>query len=68
MSNEAFDHLDKEIRGTTFEPYIFYYELMNNPYYDNLRADSRFQNLLDREKTLYNQALEKYGKLELRLN
>ncbi|MFC2166043.1 protein kinase [Acidobacteriota bacterium] len=62
MKDEAFDRLNNEIRGTAFEPYIFYYELLNNPYYDNLRDDPRFQKLLEREKMMYNQALEKYGK------
>lgn len=63
MKDEAFDCLDKEIRGTVFEPYIFYYELLNNPQYNNLRNDSRFQKLLDREKKLYDENMKKYGKL-----
>jgi tetratricopeptide (TPR) repeat protein len=63
MKDEAFDHLNKEIRGTTFEPYLFYYELLNNPHYKNLRDDPRFDELLEREKQLYDEHLEKYRKI-----
>jgi tetratricopeptide (TPR) repeat protein len=66
MKDEAFDHLEKEIRGTAFEPYIFYYELMNNPYYSKLRSDPRYKKFLEREKALYEEALEKYGKMPLK--
>ena len=60
MIDEAFQSLNKEIRGTKFEPYIFYYELMNNPYYGNLRSDPRYQKLLEQEKALYKEAQKKY--------
>jgi TolB-like protein/Tfp pilus assembly protein PilF len=63
MKDEAFRELDKEIRGTVFIPYIYYQDLIHNPFYDKLRDDARFEKLVAREKTLYDEALRKYAGL-----
>ena len=38
----------------------YYWDLLNNPYYDNLRQDSRFQNLLEMEKKKHHKLLNIY--------
>jgi len=63
MKDEAIQHLNLEIRKSAEYPYIFYYDLLNNPFYDNLRDDPRFEEIVKREKKLYEEHLEKYGTL-----
>ena len=38
-----------------------YYFLNNHPFYDNLRSDPRFQQILNEHKKLYEENLTKYG-------
>jgi tetratricopeptide (TPR) repeat protein len=64
MKDEALEHLNKEIRGEVRVPYVYYFYLLNNPFYDNLRKDSRFKKIVKREKKLYEQHLKKYGDLK----
>ncbi len=64
MTDEAIEHLNKEIRGDVRVPYVYYYYLLHNPFYDNLRSDSRFKKLIKREKKLYEKNLKKYGDLK----
>ncbi len=63
MKDEAFQELDKEIRKTVLYPYIFYQNVIHNPFYDSLRGDPRFQELVEREKKLYDEAARKYGEI-----
>lgn len=63
MKDEAFGELNKEIRGSLPYPYIFYQDLIHNPFYDQLRRDTRFKIMLEREKKLYEDNLNKYGHL-----
>jgi hypothetical protein len=63
MADEAFACLDREIRGTTHIPYIFYLDLVHNPFYENIRGDIRFQRFVRREKSIYDEYLAKYGTL-----
>ena len=63
MKDEAIQHLGMEIRKNVEIPHIFYYDLLNNPFYDNLRDDPRFKKIIKREKKLYDEHLEKYGTL-----
>lgn len=56
MKDEALAALESEIRGTASYPYIFYLDLSNNPIYENLRGDRRFEALVEREKRLYEEA------------
>ena len=64
MKDEALEHLDKEIRGEVRIPHVYYYFLLNNPFYDNLRGDSRFKKIIKREKKLYDAELKKYSYLK----
>jgi len=63
MADEAFQSLQKEIRGTVAIPYIYYSYLQHNPFYDNLRSDPRFHELLARERKLFKEYMAKYGTL-----
>lgn len=60
MKEEAIKELNNEIRKTVFAPYIFYYDLINNPFYKDLMTEKEFQELINREKKLYEENVEKY--------
>ncbi len=64
MAEEAFQALQKEIRGTEEVPYIYYSCLQHNPFYDNLRSDPRYHDLLARERKLYDENMAKYVSLQ----
>jgi serine/threonine protein kinase/Tfp pilus assembly protein PilF len=61
MKDEAIDLLDAEILKRKIMPYIYYLDLLNNPFYDNLRDDPHFEEMVEREKALYEEASEKYS-------
>jgi tetratricopeptide (TPR) repeat protein len=63
MADEAFQALQKEIRGTETTPYIYYPYLLHNLFYDRLRSDPRFYELLARERKLHDEYVAKYGTL-----
>jgi serine/threonine protein kinase/Flp pilus assembly protein TadD len=62
MKDEAFAAFGREIRGSVFNPFIYYQDLVHNPFYDKLRGDSRFEELVAREKKLYDEAVRKYDR------
>ena len=64
MKDEAIESLNREIRGEASVPYVYYYFLLNNPFYDNLRSDPRFKKIVKREKKLYDSELKKYSYLK----
>ncbi|MBA7658737.1 Serine/threonine-protein kinase PknD [subsurface metagenome] len=64
MKDEAIEHLNREIRGEVTVPYAYYYFLLNNPFYDNLRSDPRFKKIVKREKKFYDAELKKYSYLK----
>ena len=64
MKDEAIEHLNREIRGEVRIPYAYYYFLLNNPFYDNLREDPRFKKIVKREKKLHDSELKKYSYLK----
>ncbi|MDH5467918.1 MAG: hypothetical protein OEY25_10920, partial [Candidatus Aminicenantes bacterium] len=61
MKDEAIEQLNLEIRNRTSFPHLYYYLLLNNPFYDNLRDDPRFKRIVKREKKLYDAELKKYS-------
>ena len=61
MKDEAIDLLDEEILKRNIMPYIYYLDLLNNPFYDNLRDDVHFKEIVQREKKLYHEASERFG-------
>ena len=64
MNNEAFQELNKEIRGMAPIPHLYYQYLLHNPFYDNLRTDLRYHELLARERKLYDEYFTKFGALQ----
>ncbi len=64
MKDEAIESLGREIRGKVKVPYVYYYFLLNNPFYDNLRDDPRFKKIVKREKKLLESELKKYSYLK----
>jgi TolB-like protein/Tfp pilus assembly protein PilF/predicted Ser/Thr protein kinase len=63
MAPETIDALNREIRGTAQIPYIYYLDLIHNPFYEKVRGDARFQEIVRREKSLYEEFSDKYGSL-----
>jgi len=60
MNDEAIGLLDEEILKRNILPYIYYLDLLNNPFYDNLRDDPRFEEIVKREKKLYENDSKKF--------
>jgi len=42
-----------------------YYMLKTNPIYDNVRSDLLFQELLEKQKKLYEENMAKYGDIDI---
>jgi len=63
MKDEAIKHLNEEIRKSVPYPYIFYLDLLNSPFYEKVRDDPRFKEIVKKEKKLYEEYLKKYGYL-----
>ncbi len=66
MEDEAIEHLTKEIRPDVYphfmaHPDLYYLYLINNPFYDSLRGDPRFEEIEKKEKKIYDEYLKKYG-------
>jgi TolB-like protein len=64
MKDEAIESLNREIRGEVSIPHVYYYFLLNNPFYDNLREEPRFKKIVKREKKIYDVELKKYPYLK----
>ncbi len=66
MNDDAIENIrlgiekGSKILNVYLYPYPF---LMNNPCYDNLRNDPRFEDILEKEKKKHEDKLKKYGKL-----
>ncbi len=61
MKDEAIAALNREIRGTRRNPFIFYRDLLTNPFYNNLRDDDHFKEMLAGEQDLYDETVAKYS-------
>jgi non-specific serine/threonine protein kinase len=61
MKEEAINYLQKYLDKNSLR-YNYLY-LLHSPYYDNLRNDPRFQKIMEKAKTLYEERLKKYGDL-----
>lgn len=66
MKDEAINNIKKAIEKGFSELKTFpypYLNLINNHFYDGLRDDSRFKEIIKEEKIKYKDRLKKYGKL-----
>ena len=61
MKQDAINLLKEESENAEKEQRSLYLELKNSPFYDNIRNDVQFQEILDQHKKLYDELLEKYG-------
>jgi serine/threonine-protein kinase len=50
------------IEGSTVDP-LLYLTLTTNPFFENLRDDSRFKEIVKEQKKIYEERLKKYGDL-----
>jgi predicted Zn-dependent protease len=58
MKEEALALMEKEIAsGKTY----LYLDLLNNPFYDKVRAEPRFQAILEKQKSVHEERMRKYG-------
>jgi hypothetical protein len=53
--------MKKSIDGGSFYPYL---DLMNNPFYKNLRDDPRFKKIVAESREKYEEFSRKYGNLQ----
>ena len=66
MEDKAIEYIKKGIEMALKERYaeLYTYPVLNsNPYYDNLRDDSRFLEILDKEKQKHDEKMRKFGDL-----
>lgn len=66
MKDEAIENIEKAIERGFYEikAYLYSYPfLINNHFYDSLRDDPRFQEIVKKEKEKYEEKLRKYGDL-----
>ncbi len=69
MNDDAIENIRLGIKegSKILNVYLYSYPfLMNNPCYDNLRNDSRFEEVLKDEKITYEEKQKKYGKLDIK--
>jgi hypothetical protein len=69
MNDEAVEFIREGIEKgleITQEHLYPYPILMTNPFYDNLRDDPRFQEILKEQKDKYEERLKKYGEFEIK--
>jgi serine/threonine protein kinase/tetratricopeptide (TPR) repeat protein len=59
MKEEAFQLMSEGIKRFKYQ----YYSLINNPFYDNLRDDPRFEEIVQKTKTRHEERLKTYGDL-----
>jgi hypothetical protein len=65
MKDEAIDHLNTIYEQDKEHKRSRYLSFKNNPFYDNLRSDPRFQEILAKHKKLYEENLAKYGDIDI---
>lgn len=58
------ESVTNEVESMTISLYLIF---KNNPQYDFLRSDSRFQEILARHRKIYEENLRKYGNIDSRL-
>jgi serine/threonine protein kinase/Tfp pilus assembly protein PilF len=60
MKDEAIKRLNENIKESKKPKYL---DLINNPFYDNLRDDPRFQKIVKKEKQKFEELVKKYQDL-----
>jgi uncharacterized protein YeeX (DUF496 family) len=63
MKGEAIQYIEEEMNKEYEDHDCSYISLLNSPSYDNLRDDTRFQEILKRARQKYEERLKKFGDL-----
>jgi serine/threonine protein kinase/CheY-like chemotaxis protein/Tfp pilus assembly protein PilF len=63
MKDKAIKYMDERIQKGIEHFQYSYLPLINNTFYDGLRDDSRFKEIVERQKEKYEDRLKKHGKL-----
>jgi hypothetical protein len=56
MKEEAFEHMNEGVKRFRYP----YYSLLNNPFYENLRSDPRFEEIVKKTKAEHEKRLKLY--------
>jgi TolB-like protein len=60
MKDKAIASLQQNIKEGKYRQYLY---ILNNPFFDNLRSDVRFQYIINQQKAIYEERLKKYNGL-----
>jgi serine/threonine protein kinase/CheY-like chemotaxis protein/Tfp pilus assembly protein PilF len=63
MKDKALDYIDKEIAEGKEHFQYSYFPLAHSPFYDSLRDEPRFKDIVKEQERKYEERLKKYGKL-----
>jgi serine/threonine protein kinase/DNA-binding NarL/FixJ family response regulator/Tfp pilus assembly protein PilF len=63
MKDKALDYIDKEIAKGREHFQYSYLPLAHSPFYDSLRREPRFKDIVKKQERRYEEKLKKYGKL-----
>ena len=63
LKDKAFDYIDKEIAKGNEHFQYSYLPLAHSPFYDSLRDEPRFKDIVKKQERRYEERLKKYGKL-----
>jgi tetratricopeptide (TPR) repeat protein len=63
MKDEAIQYIEDEVKKDYEHHDCSYISLLNSPFYDNLREDTRYQEILKKAKQKYDERLKKFGDL-----
>jgi tetratricopeptide (TPR) repeat protein len=65
MKEDAMNLLSKESERLFKLNFSRYYRLKTNPFFESIRSDPRFQEILAKHKELYEENLRKYGDIDI---
>jgi len=63
MKDEAIQYIEDEMKKDFEHHDCSYFSLLHSPFYDSLREDNRFQEMLKRAKRRYEERLNRFGDL-----
>jgi hypothetical protein len=63
MKDEAIQYIEDEMKKDFEHHDCSYISLSNSPFYDSLRDDTRFQEILKKAKQKYEERLDRFGDL-----
>jgi len=65
MVDEAIAFMHKNLEQSKEWEYSMYLEMTNSHLYDFLRSDTRFKDIVDEHKKIYDENMEKYGDIDI---